>query len=99
MHDLFLVGGINGEITAHNPNNGEVVWKLATSFVPYTFVPHGTNIYVIGTNGYLLQLDKTTGSIIWSDTLRARISSPPLLIGDKLYISTGLRNIYSYALN
>src|SRR5262249_22559913 len=50
----------------------------------------GDMIVAGGGNGAVRALDRRTGKVIWSSDADAMVSTPPLVVGDLLYITTYL---------
>ena len=55
-----------------------------------------THLYVIGANGRVTSLKLGTGDFQWGDDLGGRIGTAPIVTGNKMFVTTGLRNIYGY---
>jgi outer membrane protein assembly factor BamB len=55
-----------------------------------------TSLYVIGTNGRVLAVDIANGEYQWGDDLGGRVGTAPIVTGNKMYVATGLQNLYGY---
>ena len=55
-------------------------------------------LYAAGGDGYVSLLNSKTGNVIWHDRLAASLVTPPLMLNNKIYFSSGLGNLYGYHL-
>jgi outer membrane protein assembly factor BamB len=92
----YYVGLTNGEVLSYDASTGRINWRAHTGTTPSFMIASETNIYVFGANGRITSLDVGTGTYQWGDDLGSRLSTSPIVVGNKMYVSTGLRNIYGY---
>ena len=90
------VGLVAGDVIAYDAASGRSIWRTQTGVTPSFIVTGETVTYAVGAAGRVTALDNTTGTILWADDLGGDIASPPIVGDDRMYISTGLRNIYGY---
>jgi outer membrane protein assembly factor BamB len=89
---------VSGEVIAYDATNGRSIWRVNTGATA-TYLQVGENaVYAIANDGRMFALDMTNGQILWIEDLGSRIAAPPILTENKMYISTGLRNVYGYKL-
>jgi outer membrane protein assembly factor BamB len=93
---LFSASGRNGPIFALRPSSGgsaggqpEVVWRLEHGG-PHVTSPayHEGRLYLVSDTGIAMCLSAATGETLWQKRLRGRFSSSPLLVGDKLLLTS-----------
>jgi outer membrane protein assembly factor BamB len=93
---LFSASGRNGPIFALRPCSGgsaggqpEVVWRLEHGG-PHVTSPayHEGLLYLVSDTGIAMCLNAATGETLWQKRLRGRFSSSPLLVGDKLLLTS-----------
>jgi outer membrane protein assembly factor BamB len=93
---LFSASGRNGPIFAMRPSGGgstarqpEVVWRLEHGG-PHVTSPdyHDGRLYLVSDTGIAMCLNAATGETLWQKRLRGRFSSSPLLVGNKLLLTS-----------
>lgn len=92
----YYVGLTNGDVIAYDASTGRIIWRAQTGTSPSFMIASETHIYAFGANGRVTSLDIGTGDYQWGDDLGSRLSTAPIVIGNKMYVATGLRNIYGY---
>lgn len=94
----YYAGLVSGDVVAYDASNGRAVWRTVTGATASYLIVGETTVYAIATDGRIFAMDIASGSIIWIEDLGSRIAAPPILTEDRMYISTGLRNVYGYKL-
>ena len=94
----YYVGLVAGEILAVDSSTGRSNWRTQTATTPAFIVAGETLIYSIGADGRIVAIDQASGEIAWAEDLGGRIASPPIVTEDRMFITTGLRNVYGYKL-
>jgi len=94
----YYAGLVAGDVVAYESTTGRAIWRCSTAATPSYLVVGETNIYSISTDGRLFAIDLASGAISWIEDLGSRIAAPPIVLEDRLYISTGLRNVYGFKL-
>jgi outer membrane protein assembly factor BamB len=93
---LFSASGRNGPIFAMRPSSSgsanqqpEIVWRLEHGG-PHVTSPayHEGRLYLVSDTGIAMCLNAATGETLWQKRLRGRFSSSPLLVGDKLLLTS-----------
>ena len=93
---LYSASGRNGPIFALRPGSGgsaarqpELVWQLEHGG-PHVPSPayHDGRLYLISDTGIAMCLNAATGETLWQKRFRGRFSSSPLLVGDKLLMTS-----------
>lgn len=92
----YYVGLTSGEIISYDASTGRINWRTQTGTAPTFMIASETNVYVFGANGRITSLDIGNGTYQWGDDLGGRLSTAPIVTGNKMYVATGLRNIYGY---
>jgi outer membrane protein assembly factor BamB len=92
----YYVGLTNGEIIAYDATSGRISWRTQLSTTPAFIVASETGLYVIGNSGRVSALDIATGGALWYDDLGSRIATAPIISGNKMFVATGLHNLYGY---
>ena len=92
----YYAGLVNGDIVAYDASTGRVNWRSQLGVAPSYIVASETSLYVIGTNGRVMAIDIATGDYQWGDSLGSRIGTAPIVTGNKMFIATGLQNLYGY---
>jgi outer membrane protein assembly factor BamB len=92
----YFVGLTNGTIIAYEANTGRVNWKVSTGPTPAFLVASESVLYAIGNSGRVTAIDIGSGEYQWGDDLGGRVSVPPIVTSDRMYIATGLKNLYGY---
>ena len=92
----YYVGLTNGEVICYDASSGRINWRNQTGSTSAFMLASETNLYVIGTNGRVSALDIGSGKFQWGDNLGSRIGTAPIVNGNKMFVATGLRNIYMY---
>jgi outer membrane protein assembly factor BamB len=92
----YYIGLTSGEVIAYDATTGRINWRTQTGPTPSFIVASETALYVVGTNGRISALDISTGAFQWGDDLGSRIGTAPIVNGDRMYVTTGLRNLYAY---
>lgn len=92
----YYVGLTSGEILAYDASTGRLNWRMQTGTTPAFMVASETSLYVIGAGGRISTLSIGTGDYQWGDDLGGRIGTSPTIVGNKMFVSTGLQNIYGY---
>lgn len=94
----FYVGLVAGEILAIDALSGRTSWRNQTATTPAFIVVGETLVYSIGTDGRIVAIDQSSGETAWVEDLGGRIACPPIVTEDRMYITTGLHNVYGYKL-
>ena len=55
-------------------------------------------VFVHTSNGTIAKLIRSSGEVVWSDHINARIFSEPFIVEDEIFYATGSKNIYGYHL-
>jgi outer membrane protein assembly factor BamB len=92
----FYVGLTNGEVISYEAASGRVNWRKHSGTTPAFLIASETNLYVFGADGRVTCWDTGTGDYQWGDDLGGRINTPPIIVGNKMFVATGLRNVYGY---
>lgn len=92
----YYVGLTNGEIIAYDATSGRVSWRTQLATTPAFMVASETGVYVIGNSGRISALDIATGVALWYDDLGSRIATAPIISGNKMFVASGLHNLYGY---
>lgn len=92
----YYVGLTSGEVLAYDASTGRINWRAQTGTTPSFMIASETHIYVIGTNGRVSSLDIGTGDYQWGDDMGSRIGTAPIVTGNKMFVVTGLHNLYGY---
>ena len=92
----YYVGLTSGEILCYEASTGRINWRSQTGTTPSFMIASETHLYVIGANGRVTSLNLGTGDFQWGDDLGGRIGTAPIVTGNKMFVTTGLRNIYGY---
>ena len=92
----YYVGLTNGEVLAYDASTGRINWRTQTGPTPAFIIASETALYVVGTNGRVSAIDIGTGQFQWGDNLGGRIATAPIVTGNRMYVATGLRNLYAY---
>ncbi len=87
---VYIARGGNGVI-ALSEDDGSVIWSrsLGGSVNATVAYDAGGSLYVPGSDGILYRLDPSTGSTLNTFNAGAPITTPPCVIGDRLFISAG----------
>lgn len=86
----------SGEVFSMNTDTGKSLWapiKLGKDLSSITAIEEF--VFVTGADGNVYALSPS-GELQWYDKLDARLMSHPIFAGDKMYVPTGLKNIYAY---
>lgn len=94
----YYAGLVAGEIIAVDATSGRTTWRTQTATTPAFIVAGETLIYSIGNDGRIVAIDQASGQVAWAEDLGSRIASPPIVTEDRMFITTGLRNVYGYKL-
>jgi outer membrane protein assembly factor BamB len=94
----YYVGLVTGDIIAFDTVTGRSIWRTQTGTTASFLLVGETDVHSISTDGRLLALDIQTGAVSWVEDLGSRIAAPPIVVDNQMYISTGLRNVYSFKL-
>ena len=92
----YYAGLVNGDILAYDASTGRVNWRSQLGVAASFMVASETSLYVIGTNGRIMAVDIATGGYQWGDDLGGRVGTAPIVTGNKMYVATGLQNLYGY---
>jgi outer membrane protein assembly factor BamB len=92
----YYVGLTNGDVICYDASTGRISWRKSLGPTAAFMMASETHLYVMSTNGRITALESSSGNYEWADNLGGRIGTPPIVNGDQMYISTGLRNIYAY---
>ncbi|MCX6116991.1 MAG: PQQ-binding-like beta-propeller repeat protein [Proteobacteria bacterium] len=93
-----FTGLVGGDVVAYDATNGRQLWRANCGATPSFIVVGETSVFAIGTDGRVIALELAEGQVLWTDDLGGIIASAPIVTEDRMYISTGLRNIYGYKL-
>ncbi len=94
----YYVGLVAGEVLAIDSVSGRTTWRNQTGTTPAFVIAGETLVYAIATDGRIVAIDQITGETVWAEDLGGRVASPPIVTEDRMYITTGLRNVYGYKL-
>lgn len=94
----YYAGLVSGDVIAYDAANGRSVWRTATGATPSYLIVGESHLYAIATDGRIFAIDITSGEIAWIEDLGSRVAAPPIVTNDRMYISTGLRNVYGFKL-
>ncbi len=92
----LYVGLTNGEVLAYDASTGRINWRAQIGPTPAFMVASETSLFIAANNGRLSSLDVTNGAYQWFDSLGSRLSTAPIISANRIYVATGLRNIYGY---
>jgi outer membrane protein assembly factor BamB len=95
----YYVGLTSGEVIAYDAPSGRISWRTQTGPTPAFIIASETALYVVAANGRLSSIEISSGQFNWSDNLGGRIATAPIVTGDRMYVVTGLRNIYAYKIH
>jgi outer membrane protein assembly factor BamB len=98
---LYSTSGRNGPIFAMRPGGrGDVtqshlMWRSERGG-PHVLSPayHDGRLYIVNDTGIVSCFDAASGDTLWHKRLRGRFSSSPLLVGDKLLLTSEEGVIY-----
>ncbi|SMF55001.1 PQQ-binding-like beta-propeller repeat protein [Pseudobacteriovorax antillogorgiicola] len=93
---VYYIGCLNGDFYALDGISGRVLWKSEVGEPTASITPGEKIVYVGGTGGRISALDTKTGQLLWADDVEGALSRTPVLFGDILYFSTGLKVLYGY---
>lgn len=93
----IYVASTSKYVSRHDPQDGHIVWETKTEGLSYSSPAEGPNgqIYIGTTGGKVFCLDSETGLIQWTYTIGDTIHATPLIVGNKLFIGSTDRNMYS----
>jgi outer membrane protein assembly factor BamB len=94
----YFVGLVSGDILSVDIITGRTQWRYPSGSTPSYLVPAETRLISIGSDGRIIALDIADGSKVWAEDLGGRIGAQPFVSADKMYVSTGQRNLYGYLL-
>jgi outer membrane protein assembly factor BamB len=94
----YYAGLVSGDVMAYDVATGRSIWRVSTAATPAYIVVGETSLFAIANDGRIFTIDLSDGRIVWVDDLGSRIASPPIVTENRMYISTGLRNMYGYRL-
>ena len=91
-------GGTNASLVAFDKNNGNIVWKSDNSKIggyssPIAITSYGIRQAIFFTGNYLVSVAPKDGTVYWKypweTSYDVNASTPVLIPGDKLFISSG----------
>jgi len=68
LNDLDIIFSASKSLFSFNSSNGYLNWKKKIDSIS-TPIVDGNHIFVVTNNGFFINLDKTTGEIIWSTNI------------------------------
>lgn len=92
----YYVGTVAGELICFDGVNGTRIWRTQLSDAVANIFVDENRIYISGSTGFIGALDTKDGKILWHDHLMARLTTEPLFFNDKIYFSTGYKNLYGF---
>ena len=97
---VLYTGTFANELIALNANNGQIIWKAATSDWVWggPIVQDGI-VYFGILDGTFYALDASTGSVKWQQKFDGPITQSPLVTLDKIYFTTEAGSVYALNLN
>lgn len=95
---VFYAATSTGDFVAVDIQTGKNRWK-ALKLGKNLSTISAVEDYIIatGVDGEIYALNPR-GQLVWFDQINARILSKPFFVGPKLYVTTGLKNVYAYRL-
>lgn len=93
---IYYISCLNGDLIALNASDGREIWKVFVSEPAASITVHQKVLYVGGTGGKIVAVRISDGLRLWSDDLEGSLTSRPVLSGDKIFYSTGLKVHYGY---
>ena len=82
-------GGYPGSETfcAKADGSGEVLWRNRQKCYEQSLIMHGGIVYAVNDTGVAYCWDARTGRELWKKRLAGPISSSPVLVGDRVYVT------------
>ncbi|MGQ9801199.1 MAG: outer membrane protein assembly factor BamB family protein [Candidatus Saccharicenans sp.] len=83
-------GTTSGKVICYDLVRKKIGWEinLGSQSVQY-LLSDGRHLYLLTTGGIIYKLKKSTGDILWWQTIPGRISCRPAILKDKLFIPSG----------
>ncbi|NVJ59911.1 MAG: outer membrane protein assembly factor BamB [Gammaproteobacteria bacterium] len=86
-YDKLFIADTNGEVSARNVNNGEVIWQVNVKEKISAGVTVANRMAVVATReGEIVALNVEDGSELWRSQLSSEIISPPA-VGDGVVVA------------
>ena len=76
--------------------SGELRWQKELGFAVSAMRPGERLVFVSGFKGRLAGLDVVSGELLWHDDLQGDIVQAPFAVGEKLYVVSGSKTLYTY---
>ena len=92
----LLVSSDNGDVTAYNRFNGQLLWRLKLrDRVESSPVAIGRVVYFGAADGRLFAVYVRTGRVKWAYDTGGRVNSSPSVFGNRIFITTYAGSIFS----
>jgi outer membrane protein assembly factor BamB len=95
---ILNVGTSKGKFYTMEHKTGKVLWDRAFSDSVSGSFAADRYIFVHTANGYIAKLVRSTGEVVWADSLNGRVFAEPFISESEVFYSTGAKNIYGYQL-